>query len=529
MSQWHIRVPKGGLRHSKPKPSSARWVISGIFTLSIIFLYMTARNEWISAVENAMPISKVTEPSDKNSLRFSPVPTDIEGSQQVNSSSASTDAELLEKPVISAATSEVVSDIVDTTPKSDTLDKCDGRLIYIYNLAKEFNRLVVEQCSNWEAWPNMCEDISNQGFGVPLQVPASDPMASILQPPDAWFRTDQFTLEIVFHERLKVHPCLTKNSEEASLFYLPFYHGLDLAQNLYNSDLAVRDRLNELFVKWLRSQKPWQRHHGKRHVLVLGRIVWDFVRKIGKDASWGSSLLTQPELTNVTKLLIERSLWEDSMLGIPYPTAFHPSSESDLRAWQHTVRTFDRRQLVSLAGSTRTKKLTGVIRDEVFDQCTNSISCRTIFCNIERCVERPQIILKMGLESVFCLQPPGDSSTRKGVFDSLETGCIPVIFNKHQAPNQYLMHLPADHNDYSVLVPEEEVCNRTFDIMEHLSKIPPSEIARKQKCIVDLIPRLLYRHPKPVGEYTSRDAFDVAMDGLMARFDAEQANSGAQL
>lgn len=92
MSQWHIRVPKGGLRHSKPKPSSARWVISGIFTLSIIFLYMTARNEWISAVENAMPISKVTEPSDKNSLRFSPVPTDIEGSQQVNSSSASTDA-----------------------------------------------------------------------------------------------------------------------------------------------------------------------------------------------------------------------------------------------------------------------------------------------------------------------------------------------------------------------------------------------------------------------------------------------------
>ncbi len=30
--------------------------------------------------------------------------------------------------------------------------------------------------------------------------------------------------------------------------------------------------------------------------------------------------------------------------------------------------------------------------------------------------------------SVFCLQPPGDMDGRKAIFDSISTGCIPVIF-----------------------------------------------------------------------------------------------------
>lgn len=32
-------------------------------------------------------------------------------------------------------------------------------------------------------------------------------------------------------------------------------------------------------------------------------------------------------------------------------------------------------------------------------------------------------------QSTFCLTPPGDSLTRKSLFDSLLAGCIPVIHN----------------------------------------------------------------------------------------------------
>ena len=43
-------------------------------------------------------------------------------------------------------------------------------------------------------------------------------------------------------------------------------------------------------------------------------------------------------------------------------------------------------------------------------------------------------------DSVFCPAPPGDSVTRKSIFDALVTGCIPVIFAKASL-NQYRWHL----------------------------------------------------------------------------------------
>ena len=391
-------------------------------------------------------------------------------------------------------------------------ESCDGRRIFIYQMPAEFNSQLARNCTNWSAWHTMCDDISNFGFGLPMDV---------LQPPSAWYRTNQFTLEVTIHERLKTHPCLATNPNEAALFYIPFYHALDLARNLYaQDDLPARDRLGRKFVTWLTTQAPWQRHHGHRHVLVLGRIYWDFIRGNGADASWGSNLLTHPELGPITKLLIERSPWASDAVGIPYPTSFHPASDADLRAWQITVRNSNRVQFASVAGGTRTKKLTGSIRDEVFNQCANSRKCKHVLCTYALCEAKPQTVIYMGLESVFCLQPPGDSATRKGIFDSLQAGCIPVVFHEHQAVQQYLFHLPGDGLSYSVIIPQDEVALNHYDVMDHLSRIPQAKVKQLQENIIQLLPRLLYRNPVLTGEYTSKDAVDVAIDGLLERFQA---------
>ncbi|XP_024361367.1 probable xyloglucan galactosyltransferase GT17 [Physcomitrium patens] len=547
---------KGGRRHFKPKVSIGRWTILALFTLSMVFLYLMVGDGWRAVGENSDTGSEVTLPGEQEGFgpistwiqsndqeglsptpavsqsgdqeQFSPTPIVSQfGDQEGSFVVVPTPTASIENSSISQTDSSAAPSVEAISPTLRSSDKCDGRRVYIYELAAEFNELILRNCTGVEAWYSMCDDIINQGFGVPLQIPESDPMASILQPPSAWFRTDQFTIEITFHERLKIHPCRTTNTEEASLFYIPFYHGIDLIKNLYNTDFVARDRLTLLFIKWLRSQKPWQRYQGKRHVLVLGRIVWDFIRDYSKDKTWGSSLLTHPELTNVTKLLIERDIWKDDTLGVPYPTSFHPSSESDLRAWQRTVRTFKRHKFVSLAGATRDNKLTGLIRDAVFEQCANSSRCHSIACNDGWCKRNPQVIVQMGLESVFCLQPPGDSPTRKGIFDSLQTGCIPVVFNRQQAALQYLSHLPGNHSDYSVIVSEEDVCDHNYDIMNHLSRIPLAEVARMQANVVNLIPRLLYRNTKLTGDYTSMDAIDVAMGSLLTSFDAEKPIAGA--
>uniref|UniRef100_A0A7I4C730 Exostosin GT47 domain-containing protein n=2 Tax=Physcomitrium patens TaxID=3218 RepID=A0A7I4C730_PHYPA len=54
----------------------------------------------------------------------------------------------------------------------------------------------------------------------------------------------------------------------------------------------------------------------------------------------------------------------------------------------------------------------------------------------------PAHVTKVFLTSHFCMQPPGDSPTRRSEFDSLVAGCIPVLFHPSTAYLQYPKHLP---------------------------------------------------------------------------------------
>lgn len=411
-------------------------------------------------------------------------------------------------------------------PKPLSAEQCDGRYVFIYDLPPEFNSDLSVDCMKR---PPTCDDFSNGGFGDRMDLPQSDAMASVLQPPSAWFHTDQFSLEVLIHRRLKLsYPCLTQNATQASLFYIPFYHGLDVARYIDNPDFTVRDHLSTKLLTWLRDQESWRVHKGNRHVLVLGRLVWDFWRRSsGLGAStWGSAILTYPELVNVTKLFIERSPWSienQNQIAIPYPTGFHPASDQQLRAWKDTVRRSHRTELVSFAGSARSNISKSIVRGELLDQCGRSPLCKLDLCTEALCRQNSQTIYKLALESVFCLEPAGDSPTRKGIFDTLVAGCIPVVFNRDQTVLQYLWHLPGNGSSYSVMLDDEAVVNH-YDVMQHLRRIPLAEVMRLQQNIVQLLPRLLYRNPLLDGQYTAKDAFDVAIDSLLDRLEDSTAD-----
>lgn len=84
-------------------------------------------------------------------------------------------------------------------------------------------------------------------------------------------------------------------------------------------------------------------------------------------------------------------------------------------------------------GSLATTKLAGK---------TISVSCNN-----------PVSLLKAMHQSEFCLQPPGDSPTRRSFFDAMLAGCIPVIFSKEAAWSQYVNHLPEKGESYSIFIP----------------------------------------------------------------------------
>jgi len=213
---------------------------------------------------------------------------------------------------------------VTKQPKSSSLDLCSGRYIYMHHLPTQFNDDLLRNCRSLVKWNDMCPYISNMGLG-----PRVDNNPENVLSKKGWFSTNQFTLEVIFHNRMKHYECLTNDSSLASAIYVPFYAGLDVGRHLWGFNISVRDASSFSLLKWL-SQKPeWRRMWGRDHFLVGGRISWDFRRKTDDDSDWGSKLMFLPESKNMTLLSIESSSWNNDF-AIPYPTYFHPSKKSQV-------------------------------------------------------------------------------------------------------------------------------------------------------------------------------------------------------
>ena len=134
-------------------------------------------------------------------------------------------------------------------------------------------------------------------------------------------------------------------------------------------------------------------------------------------------------MRNVTTVSIEGSPYDKhgDVWGVPYPSSFHPSTDHDVLTWQSYVRTFPRQKLVTYAG--RDHGMGVKIREALFGLCTSAApDCYAVHCSKRRCM-KAVALAEMYLAAHFCLQPPGDTPTRKALFDCMIAGGIPVIFN----------------------------------------------------------------------------------------------------
>jgi hypothetical protein len=128
----------------------------------------------------------------------------------------------------------------------------------------------------------------------------------------------------------------------------------------------------------------------------------------------------------------------------------------------------------------------------------------------------PDQIMRLLESAEFCVEPRGDSFTRKSTFDAILAGCIPVFFHPISAYTQYTWYLPRDYRSYSVFIPQVDVAKRNVSIEEVLRKIPAAKVARMREEVIRLIPRVMYRDPMAKG-VTFKDAFDVAVDAVIDR------------
>ncbi|KAL4022782.1 hypothetical protein IC575_016527 [Cucumis melo] len=392
-----------------------------------------------------------------------------------------------------------------------------GRGIYVYELPAKFNKELVEQCGEMVPWMDFCKYFSNEGLGE--QIPELG---------DGWYNTHQYALEPIFHSRVLKHPCRVYNQEEAKLFYVPYYGGLDILRWHFKNNVTneLKDSLGLELIQWLSAQKPWAQNSGKDHVFVLGKISWDFRRNANgnnngynsNNPSWGTKFLELHQLQNPIKLLIERQPWHQNDVGIPHPTFFHPHSDDDIFAWQWKAIRSQRKYLVGFAGGARPDSSEN-IRSLLIDHCTTTEDrrlCRHVNCTTGDC-DRPKAVIELFLESEFCLQPPGDSPTRKSVFDSLISGCIPVFFDPFTAYYQYPWHLPEDHGKYSVMIDKKELKRSGENVVKKLEGISLEKREEMRSYIIyELMPGLVYGDSNNVIE-KFQDAYHIAINNLLQR------------
>ncbi|EXB73697.1 Xyloglucan galactosyltransferase KATAMARI1 [Morus notabilis] len=399
-------------------------------------------------------------------------------------------------------------------PKNSTLDSCHGKYIYIHNLPSRFNQDLLKNCKLLTRGTenSMCPYLKNNGLG-----PEIDGFEGVLSN-KSWFSTNQFLLEVIFHNKMKRYKCLTNDSSLASAVFIPFYAGLDVSLRLWDPNISVRDSSARDLVDWLSKKPEWKTMWGRDHFLVAGRISWDFRRQTDESSDWGSKLRFLPQSMNMSMLSVEGSSWRNDY-AIPYPTYFHPAEDRAVYEWQGRMRNMSRPYLFTFAGAPR-PDLVNSIRGKVIDQCRASSSCRFIDCgSVENSCNNPVSVMKVFQSSVYCLQPPGDSYTRRSTFDSILAGCIPVFFHPGTAYSQYLWHFPNNYTKYSVYIPVKDVKDlRDGDIEKVLLGISKEEEKGMREEVIRLIPKIVYADPRSRLN-SFKDAFDLAVKGVLERIE----------
>ncbi|KAF8105216.1 hypothetical protein N665_0161s0016 [Sinapis alba] len=396
-------------------------------------------------------------------------------------------------------------------------DTCVGRYIYMHNIPSIFNDDIIKDCRALIKWFTMCPFMVNSGLGPQVSETDNKTTHVLTSRTGSWYATNQFLLAVIFRERMKHYECLTNDSSLASAFYVPYYAGFDVSRHLWGYNTTVRDELGIKLAKWLRERPEWRKMYGRDHFFVAGRIGWDFRRGLDEDSEWGSKLMMLPEFANMTMLSIETTAWTNEF-AVPYPTYFHPESLSEVRRWQRKVKSVNRKYLFSFVGAPR-PQMDGSIRGEIIKQCLASHGrCKFLDCNKpgQEC-DNPVKVMEVFQRSVFCLQPRGDSYTRRSIFDSMLAGCIPVFFHPGSGYNQYKWYFPKDYTKYSVYIPEEGMKNGTVSVRSLLGRIDWESICRMRNEVVKIIPKIIYTKPGLVGPEKSEDAFEIAVDRILER------------
>lgn len=366
-------------------------------------------------------------------------------------------------------------------------------------------------------------------------------------------RTPEMAFSLLFYSRLMSYPCLTDDYQLADAVYIPYL--MFIRQRLGRGETFPED-MRELADALVKSP-AWKRMGGRDHF-----VVWE-------ELPSPHAFRAQESLQAVIRVYMEarKSEWEDTTTAFsaPYPTVIHPPDMGTLESWRAFVKAQKRTILFNMCASVDVWKraVNGrALRQILMWQCKHSSRCA--YFPMMRTGQKAHLghnrgpfFLTLNLFSQFCLQPRGDSCTRRGVITSMMTGCIPVVFENCSLESQWPGHIPPVVPAWFVQIPLERLrrppdfpqvqsCNKpgTYPwpqqqqgagpvclednqvkspedawVQDVLESIPQSEVDQMRMRMLESLPRLVYGGV-PTGNMTFRrpdfnDSFDTIISNVL--------------
>lgn len=197
----------------------------------------------------------------------------------------------------------------------------------------------------------------------------------------------------------------------------------------------------------------------------------------------------------------------------------------------------EKEMLVSFTGNARRfNEHSTKIREALIDQCANHSQCTHGHYKHDSKASNNELARK----SLFCLQPPGDMPSRKSLFDTILSGCIPVLFHPLTARYMYEWHwgqelwsqvavsFDSSEDNHALIEHKKDFIAQLVD----MAKTGQEQIRAKQKKIQEFAHQLQYSLIEPsttssTGESTphqrsvarlpgEKDAYDVSMERVLA-------------
>lgn len=229
--------------------------------------------------------------------------------------------------------------------------------------------------------------------------------------------------------------------------------------------------------------------------------------------------------------LKDRPYLSNNWISIPFPSSYHSTNEMTAIPWMND--NLPRPYIVSFVGtSSVTSRKQRHLRLALMYECRRSSFCFLYELPSHHMTSLRQssesLVIDIYQKSVFCLMPGGDFATRKGLFDSLLSGCIPVIFQRRSALLQWPWHWGSMKIAETCLtyIPREVALFNISSLFYELSQMANNAnmILRKRQCISAIGHQLQYNHPL-LDEYESghnplskqSDALDIVMQRLLAQ------------